>query len=137
MVNQRIQALRGVSIALVLSVHGIFPNLVLQRALPGWQDPGWAGVMLFFIISGYVITQSLRRDHFIRARFFVRRFFRLYPALIVYVAACVALNEFLGHQVGMPFGYVPTADMLRQSAYVLTSVQEIVIADDKSVPFLY
>jgi peptidoglycan/LPS O-acetylase OafA/YrhL len=136
-VNQRIQALRGISIALVLSVHGVFPNLVLQSVLPGWQDPGWAGVMLFFIISGYVITESLKRDHFLRTRFFAKRFFRLYPALIVYAAVCGAMNELLGHETGMPLGYVPTTEMLLQSSYVLTGVQQIVIATGQSVPFLY
>ena len=93
--------------------------------------------MLFFIISGYVITESLKRDHFLRTRFFVKRFFRLYPALIVYVAICVAMNEFFGHEAGMPLGYVPTTEMLLQSSYVLTGVQQIVISSGKSVPFLY
>jgi peptidoglycan/LPS O-acetylase OafA/YrhL len=136
-VNQRIQALRGISIALVLSVHGVFPNLVLQKVLPGWQDPGWTGVMLFFIISGYVITGSLKRDHCRRARFFVKRFFRLYPVLIAYVAICGSLNELLGHEAGMPLGYVPTTEMLLQSVYVLTGVQKIVLETDTTVPFLY
>jgi peptidoglycan/LPS O-acetylase OafA/YrhL len=93
--------------------------------------------MLFFIISGYVITESLERDHFLRARFFVKRLFRLYPALIVYVAVCGAFNELLGHEAGMPLGYVPTTEMLLQSSYVLTGVQQIVVADGNSVPFLY
>ncbi len=53
-----------------------------KRALPG------LGVMLFFVMSGYLITASfIRRGHLVD--YFVARILRIYPALIMAVLFCV------------------------------------------------
>jgi len=52
--------------------------------------PANFGVTLFFFISGFIITRLLLESDSDRlAPFYVRRFFRLAPALFCYVALCV------------------------------------------------
>lgn len=50
--------------------------------------PGGLGVTLFFFISGFIITRGLLGEQLDRAsigRFYVRRIFRLAPALLVFI----------------------------------------------------
>lgn len=75
-----IQGLRGVSVLAVVLFH------VSHSALPG----GFAGVDIFFVISGYLITQILLRDMeagvFRLRDFYQRRVRRLFPALFTVLA---------------------------------------------------
>lgn len=54
------------------------------------QDFGWFGVCLFFLISGFVITHSARRESL--RTFAVRRLFRIGPPLVVAVMVVLALD---------------------------------------------
>jgi peptidoglycan/LPS O-acetylase OafA/YrhL len=70
---------RGIAALLVVLEHG------LGLCLPGYLDwslwrmnLGQIGVMLFFVISGFIIPASLRAGGS-QARFWLRRFFRLFP----------------------------------------------------------
>ena len=76
-----IQGLRGIAVLAVVAYHA---SHVL---LPG----GFAGVDIFFVISGYVITQVLLRrldgDAFSLRDFYQRRIRRLFPALYVVLFA--------------------------------------------------
>lgn len=86
-----LDGLRAVSIALVMLSHFGFGAFV----------PGIFGVTVFFFVSGFLITRqllaevgatgSLRLD-----MFYLRRVLRLYPALIVMVAASAILFPALG-----------------------------------------
>jgi peptidoglycan/LPS O-acetylase OafA/YrhL len=73
-----------------------------------WRfSAGDFAVALLFLVSGFVIPYSLRRNTL--AGFFVRRFFRLYPLLWVVqllVVAAVALNA---RHYGLPFPFSRTA----------------------------
>lgn len=74
-----IQGLRGIAVMLVVVYHTGF-------ALPG----GFVGVDMFFVISGFVITQVLVREYeetgsISLSQFYVRRARRLIPALSVVV----------------------------------------------------
>jgi peptidoglycan/LPS O-acetylase OafA/YrhL len=76
---------RGIAILLVLAVH--------YFGLPG----GWAGVDLFFVLSGFLITRILRntRDSpgYLRT-FYARRFLRIFPIYyLTLVAAWFLLPE--------------------------------------------
>ena len=75
-----IQGLRGIAVLAVVLFH------VSHAALPG----GFAGVDIFFVISGYLITQILLRDmeaEVFRLRdFYQRRVRRLFPALFTMLA---------------------------------------------------
>jgi peptidoglycan/LPS O-acetylase OafA/YrhL len=77
-----IDGLRAVAVLAVVIFH------LLPAALPG----GFAGVDIFFVISGYVVTASLvgRRGQSLRQfilGFYARRIIRIFPALLVCVFA--------------------------------------------------
>jgi peptidoglycan/LPS O-acetylase OafA/YrhL len=72
-----IQGLRAVAVLLVLANH-----------LTGWPHGGFVGVDVFFVISGFLITGLLIRDHAQTGRIGFRRFYlrrakRLAPAALL------------------------------------------------------
>lgn len=74
-----LDGLRGVAILMVLAWH---------LGIPGLEGAGQAGVTLFFVLSGFLITAILVEEHGRRgridlARFYLRRAARLFPALLV------------------------------------------------------
>jgi peptidoglycan/LPS O-acetylase OafA/YrhL len=79
--NPALDGLRAVAILAVVAQHAGVPGL-----------DGYHGVTLFFVISGYLITRLLLREHDRSGRIELRRFYRrrlarLGPALVVVVAA--------------------------------------------------
>lgn len=76
-----IDGLRAIAVIAVIVYHA-FP-----RVLPG----GFAGVDIFFVISGYLITGIIDRDvrekKFSLGHFYMRRILRIFPALIMVVVA--------------------------------------------------
>ena len=102
--------MRALAIGLVLGAH------VPLRPVTGWGPldallaaitrGGWIGVDLFFVLSGFLVSGLLFREHqrhgSIRVgRFLIRRGLRIYPPFYVFltitVAAYVALG--LGHRI--------------------------------------
>lgn len=53
------------------------------RALWPWVQGGGVGVLVFFLVSGYVITQVLQREGTLE--FLVKRVFRIYPLYVTAV----------------------------------------------------
>lgn len=78
-----IDGLRAVAVASVVIYHA-FPE-----SLPG----GFVGVDIFFVISGFLITtiilEGLAKGSFNFAGFYARRIKRIFPALLVVLAACI------------------------------------------------
>ncbi|URF03419.1 acyltransferase family protein [Cupriavidus campinensis] len=75
--------LRGLSILWVMICHGT----VLWQWMPStFSGYGFHGVVLFFIISGYLITRILvngrGQDNYL-SHFYVNRFFRIWPLMLV------------------------------------------------------
>ncbi|MFC4590509.1 acyltransferase family protein [Sphaerisporangium corydalis] len=83
-----LDAVRGVGSTAVLMEH------MLYRFLPGlrpyWFNLGMYGVLVFFLVSGYIIPASLEHRGDVRA-FWVGRFFRLYPLYLLVVALVLGL----------------------------------------------
>jgi peptidoglycan/LPS O-acetylase OafA/YrhL len=94
--NPWIQILRAISVLVVIAYHFELP-----------VSNGFIGVDIFFVISGYVITQSLMRSSeeswFSRLKlFYVKRVARLFPAFItVFIFTIIASILFLSPNVGI------------------------------------
>ncbi len=79
--------LRGVAALMVALHHALYyfvPPVWAQ--MTRWIDPGKAGVLLFFLISGYIVPASLERKGSVRG-FWIGRAFRIYPLLLATCAA--------------------------------------------------
>jgi len=87
-----LDGLRAVAVLLVLGYH------VAPDRVPG----GFVGVDVFFVLSGFLITSLLLREVDQRGRvdlrrFWVRRFRRLAPAVVVTVTTVAAATVVVGH----------------------------------------
>jgi peptidoglycan/LPS O-acetylase OafA/YrhL len=63
--------------------------------------PGFLGVDVFFVLSGYLITRLLRKGFAAKeslSRFYKRRFFRLFPILLVNVVVVSTILYFISYQ---------------------------------------
>lgn len=84
-----IDGLRAIAVLSVLLFHADVPLMT----------GGFAGVDIFFVISGYlitgIITGELEQGRFSIARFYERRARRILPALFVVMAACLPLAWWL------------------------------------------
>jgi peptidoglycan/LPS O-acetylase OafA/YrhL len=92
-VRADVQGLRALAILLVVAFHAGMP-------LPA----GFAGVDVFFVISGFVITGLILRQldagRFSLVEFYVRRIKRLLPALILMLVAVLVLSFLLESPLG-------------------------------------
>jgi len=97
-----LDGLRGIAIALVF-VHNC--NVIGARTdfgghlFKGFVSIGWAGVTLFFVLSGFLITRSLRATsgspEYLRA-FFGRRVLRILPVYYLTLAVIFVLWPLAG-----------------------------------------
>lgn len=115
-----IDGMRAIAVIGVLLFHA-FPSL-----LPG----GFVGVDVFFVISGYLISSHIFRDlgsgNFSLLTFFRRRIRRIFPALLVVMAACLLAGWFLllrdeyeqlGKHVAAGAGFVANIVLWLESGY--------------------
>jgi peptidoglycan/LPS O-acetylase OafA/YrhL len=87
-----LDALRGIGALSVALFHGMSYYLKDARGpVSEWVDPGTYGVLVFFLVSGYIIPASLERTGSLR-RFWTGRLFRIYPLLGFVTAAIVLLS---------------------------------------------
>ncbi|NTS65885.1 acyltransferase [Sphingomonas sp. HHU CXW] len=95
-----IDALRGIAALCVCVQHAVHPIIIHPATMPearAWLsaitvdrfDLGRYGVVLFFLVSGYVVPFSLHGAHALR-RFALTRAIRLYPAFWLSLIAVVA-----------------------------------------------
>lgn len=127
-----IQGLRAIAVLSVVAFHAELP-------VPG----GFTGVDVFFVISGYVITLLLLREHsrgtFSFATFYARRAQRLLPALAVVVATTFVISWL----IQSPFGAQQTtaatgigAMLLAANMVIVRSVGGYFDADAEANPLL-
>ena len=93
-----IDLLRILAITAVASFHFLYsaivnhktPNL-LPSPLFEFARYGYLGVELFFMISGYVIIETVQNSNF--SNFLKKRFFRLYPMYWIAVILIFAISS--------------------------------------------
>ncbi|WP_218201970.1 acyltransferase family protein [Kitasatospora aureofaciens] len=86
-----LDALRGIAALAVAMHHFGLVNLIPHAARePYYLDLGLFGVMLFFLVSGYIIPASLERRGDVRG-FWAGRFFRISPAVALAVVASLLI----------------------------------------------
>ncbi|WP_424529102.1 acyltransferase family protein [Sphaerisporangium viridialbum] len=83
-----LDAVRGVASTAVLLEHMFYRFLPGLR--PHWFNLGMYGVLVFFLVSGYIIPASLERRGDVRA-FWVGRFFRLYPLYFLVIGLVLVM----------------------------------------------
>ncbi|GAA0809495.1 hypothetical protein Sya03_44570 [Spirilliplanes yamanashiensis] len=87
-----LDGLRAVAALLVLYAHLSHHLLRPARAVSAeWLHAGTAGVLLFFLVSGYIVPASLERHGDLRS-FWVNRVFRLFPLYLAVGGLVAALG---------------------------------------------
>jgi peptidoglycan/LPS O-acetylase OafA/YrhL len=113
--TRRLPALDGLRVVAVIAVFGL-------HAMSDKVRGGQIGVDIFFVISGFVITRLLLIEHertsaISVSRFYLRRWWRLMPALaamwLVVEIATVASQRFRGDAGPNVFGLVYLMDFYR------------------------
>ena len=111
-----IDGLRAISVLSVLAYHYRAPFPYFP--LPG----GFAGVDVFFVISGFLITGILTTDiaagRFSIVGFYDRRIRRILPALLVMLAATLLTGKFLL----MPGDYQALANSTAAAAFGVANI---------------
>lgn len=107
-----LDSIRGIAVLMVLLLHGVARPLNAALSRPGeWllsmSQHGGAGVNLFFVLSGFLITGILldgkgKPDYF--RRFYTRRALRILPAL-----CATLLLLFMGGWINWRFALVSIA----------------------------
>jgi peptidoglycan/LPS O-acetylase OafA/YrhL len=115
-----IDGLRGVAVGLVVAYH----------AFPGFRTGGFVGVDVFFVISGYLITEliltGLQAGTFSLGEFYRRRVRRIVPALLVVMTACCIFGwlvllpselEWLGKSISYSASFLANMFFARTGGY--------------------
>ncbi|MCO5972655.1 acyltransferase family protein [Actinoallomurus soli] len=115
--------LRGIAAMVVALHHATYYYVPRWRAGLGidWFDPGLYGVLVFFLVSGYIIPASLERHGQVR-RFWISRVLRIYPLLTT--ACAITLLPYLLGVRGLRAGleaYRPATAVLAH----LTMLQDV------------
>lgn len=105
-------------------------GVVLYHAFPTLIVGGFTGVDVFFVISGYLISANIYKSaaagRFSIIDFYRRRIRRIFPSLILVMAACLVFgwlalfpNEYaqLGKQTALGAGFVSNIGFFRESGY--------------------
>jgi peptidoglycan/LPS O-acetylase OafA/YrhL len=115
-----IDGLRAIAVLSVLGFH----------AFPQWMKGGFIGVDIFFVISGFLITnilyKHLHSEHFSLLDFYSRRVRRIFPALILVLICCFIFGWFslladefalLGKHIASGAAFVSNLVLWQESGY--------------------
>ncbi|HEV7856296.1 MAG TPA: acyltransferase family protein, partial [Herminiimonas sp.] len=105
-------------------------SVVIYHAFPQLLRGGFAGVDIFFVISGFLISgiifKNLERGDFSFADFYGRRIRRIFPALTLMMGSCLAFGWFallpgefatLGQHVIAGVGFLSNILLWRENGY--------------------
>ena len=118
----RLESVRGVAALMVAAMHAAqsryAENAILLGQSPDWDHPIWGGlfrayrtlanghsaVIVFFVLSGFVLAASINRGPQrlwpAARRFFTGRVFRLYPAIVSTLLVFVLVYRLWGGAIG-------------------------------------
>ncbi len=127
-----LDGLRGIAILLVLFRHGVRPFYDPQQSafgFLGWDAMtpmvnGWAGVDLFFVLSGFLVSHHILKRwsaefHFSELReYLVKRILRIVPAYYAWLFVIVA--------GALPFYQIPASVVREQLGVHLLFLQDYV-----------
>lgn len=115
-----IDGLRALAITLVVLVH----------AFPENMPNGFIGVDIFFVISGFLISSilltQLQAGSFNLLDFYIRRANRIFPALVLVLAACICFGwlalyaseyKSLGASIAAGAGFVANINFYLEAGY--------------------
>ena len=112
-----LDGLRAISITLVVLSHLVQWQHVSLRYVGSYGD---LGVHVFFVLSGFLITNLLLREHersgTIDLRdFYIRRAFRIFPAALVFMAVVIVLywRQMRWYHIAAALFYVANMDITR------------------------
>lgn len=125
-----LDGLRGIAILWVMAWHYTAP--VYAASFPygtsySWIPVlyhGWAGVNLFFLISGYVILLTLERCAGF-AEFMARRWLRLFPAMLVGSLLVFGASQLIGDN--MPHGRAEPVNLLPGLTFLSPPFWEMIL----------
>ena len=110
-----LDTLRGIAVLSVLFLHGFYWHYAnfsfgrLARTFVALTSPGWLGVNLFFVLSGFLITgillDSKSRPYYYR-RFYTRRALRILPAYYALLLFLLLLHSASPAFVAISFIYL-------------------------------
>ena len=118
---QDLQLLRGIAISLVLLCHLSLSRTVLDYLNKDLTLSLYWGVELFFVLSGYVVTKSLRSKELGSFNFLVKRTFRLYPAILFMIGCVFLVNTLVIDEkyFGMSFDSIQTQSIAILGGYLI------------------
>jgi peptidoglycan/LPS O-acetylase OafA/YrhL len=121
-----IDGLRAIAVLSVVAFH----------AFPNWLKGGFAGVDVFFVISGFLIStvifENLDRGTFNFAEFYARRIKRIFPALLLVLIASFTFGWFalladeyrqLGKHMAAGAGFVSNLVLWSEAGYFDSSAE--------------
>lgn len=137
---QALEGLRGIAILLVLFHHalivftGITAQTPFEKIMMTWADRSSAGVDLFFILSGFLITRLLLKakgsENYYK-NFYVRRTLRIFPLYYAYLFfVFFAVPSFLDF-------FYPHVPPLSSSGWYWTYLSNFKMFFDKAIPSYY
>lgn len=109
--SRAIDILRAVAVLLVIGMHTAPcppETPAFLKTLVAWLTTGgWVGVDLFFVLSGFLVSGLLFREHRQHGsisfrRFFIRRGLKIYPAFWVFIGTTVLLRLLRHSEIPLP-----------------------------------
>ncbi len=100
----------------------VVPVVLCHAGLPGFSG-GFVGVDIFFVISGYLITQiisgEIRDGNFSITCFYERRFRRILPTVLSVIIACL----FAGWFILLPDEYLSLGKSSLSTIFFASNIQ--------------